>query len=105
MGVFDTITSTYNVVEVDVVFQTKSFDKAMDVYKIEEDGVLYKKIVSDYTWMGRRSLGKFHKYFFDGLINFYTIVDYKQHKRWIEYEALINDGVVYWIKKVNDEIL
>ena len=102
MGVFDTITSTNKNIEEDVVFQTKSFDKEMDEYKIEEDGVLYKKIVKDYTWMGKRSLGKFHKYFFDGLINFYTIIDYK---RWIEYEALINDGVSYWIKKVNDEIL
>ena len=102
MGVFDTITSTNKNIEEDVVFQTKSFGKEMDEYKIEEDGVLYKKIVKDYTWMGKRSLGKFHKYFFDGLINFYTIIDYK---RWIEYEALIDDGVAYWIKKVNDEIL
>ena len=102
MGVFDTNTSTHMNFEEDVVFQTKSFGKEMDEYKIEEDGVLYKKIVKDYVWMGKRSLGKFHKYFFDGLINFYTIIDYK---RWIEYEALINDGVAYWIKKVNDEIL
>lgn len=124
MRMFDYITCKYPV-PVDgldeEVFQTKSIDEepSLDHFEIREDGTLWREEfdIEDRSDPDAKGMGRFAGMAtrvnqrwvamndFAGDIQFYTVLDDKDGRRWVEMSALFKNGKTGEIKLIKDELL
>jgi hypothetical protein len=124
MGMFDYIICKYPLPIEGLhnqVFQTKSMDEdpSLEHYEIREDGTLWReeyeiedrsdpsaKGMERFIGMGTRvNLRWFAMNDFAGEIRFYTVLDDKDSRRWVEMSAIFENGRTEVISRIKDEKL